>query len=80
MSIAEVHVWLEEKLAQYPDITRYFSGADEEVVRLLGEIARIRHSVPICASTLPAECRDWRLLEGGKQVKYCGRDGLHRFY
>jgi hypothetical protein len=32
--------WLEEKLAQYPDITRYFSGAAEEVVRLLGEIAR----------------------------------------
>jgi hypothetical protein len=32
--------WLEEKLAQYPDITRYFSGAAEEVVRLLGEIAQ----------------------------------------
>jgi len=32
--------WLEEKLAQHPDIIRYFSGAAEEVVRLLGEIAR----------------------------------------
>lgn len=32
--------WLEQKLAQYPDITRYFAGAAEEVVRLLGEIAR----------------------------------------
>ena len=31
--------WLEEKLAQYPDIIRYFSGAAEEVVRLLAEIA-----------------------------------------
>lgn len=32
--------WLEEKLARYPDITRYFAGAAEEVVRLLSEIAR----------------------------------------
>lgn len=32
--------WLEEKLAQYPDIIRYFSGAAEEVVRLLSEVAR----------------------------------------
>ncbi len=32
--------WLEEKLAQYPDITRYFSGAAAEVVRLLSEVAR----------------------------------------
>lgn len=32
--------WLEESLAQYPDITRYFAGAAEEVIRLLGEIAR----------------------------------------
>jgi hypothetical protein len=32
--------WLEEKLAQYPDITRYFSGAADEVVRLLSEVAR----------------------------------------
>ena len=32
--------WLEQRLAQYPDITRYFAGAAEEVIRLLGEIAR----------------------------------------
>ena len=32
--------WLDEKLARYPDIIRYFSGAAEEVVRLLGKIAR----------------------------------------
>ena len=32
--------WLEEKLASYPDIIRYFSGAADEVVRLLAEIAR----------------------------------------
>jgi hypothetical protein len=32
--------WLEEKLAQSPDIIRYFSGAANEVIRLLREIAR----------------------------------------
>ena len=32
--------WLEEKLAQYPDIARYFTGAAEEVMGLLSEIAR----------------------------------------
>ncbi len=32
--------WLEQKLAKYPDITRYFSGAADEVLRLLAEIAR----------------------------------------
>ncbi len=32
--------WLEEQLAQYPDIIRYFSGAAEEVVRLLADISR----------------------------------------
>jgi hypothetical protein len=31
--------WLEEKLAQYPDIARYFAGAAAEVVRLLTEVA-----------------------------------------
>ena len=43
--------WLEEKLAQYPDITRYFSGAAEEVVRLLGEIAR-EDALPVDARGL----------------------------
>lgn len=32
--------WLKEQLAKFPDITRYFSGAADEVVRLLGEINR----------------------------------------
>ena len=32
--------WLEEQLARFPDIIRYFSGAAEEVVRLLAEISR----------------------------------------
>ena len=32
--------WLEEQLAKFPDIVRYFSGAAEEVVRLLAEISR----------------------------------------
>ena len=32
--------WLEEQLARFPDIVRYFSGAAEEVVRLLAEISR----------------------------------------
>jgi hypothetical protein len=31
--------WLEEKVAQYPDIARYFSGTAAEVVRLLTEVA-----------------------------------------
>jgi hypothetical protein len=43
--------WLEEKLAQYPDIIRFFSGAAEEVVRLLGEIAR-EDALPDDARTL----------------------------
>jgi len=30
--------WLEEQLARFPDIIRYFSGAAEEVVRLLAEL------------------------------------------
>jgi hypothetical protein len=32
--------WLDEKLARFPDITRYFSGAADEVLRLLAEINR----------------------------------------
>lgn len=32
--------WLDEQLARFPDIIRYFSGAAEEVVRLLAEINR----------------------------------------
>jgi len=32
--------WLEEHLARFPDIIRYFSGAADEVVRLLAEINR----------------------------------------
>ncbi len=32
--------WLEEQLARFPDIVRYFSGAAEEVVRILTEISR----------------------------------------
>ena len=32
--------WLEDQLANHPDITRYFAGAAEEVVRLLADIAR----------------------------------------
>ena len=32
--------WLEEQLAQFPDIPRYFSGAAEEVIRILAEISR----------------------------------------
>jgi hypothetical protein len=32
--------WLEEQLAKYPDIPRYMAGAADEVIRLLGEIAR----------------------------------------
>ena len=32
--------WLKEKLARFPDIVRYFSGAADEVVRILTEISR----------------------------------------
>ena len=32
--------WLKEQLAKFPDIVRYFSGAAEEVIRLLAEISR----------------------------------------
>jgi hypothetical protein len=32
--------WLEEQLARFPDIVRYFAGAAEEVVRILTEISR----------------------------------------
>ena len=32
--------WLNEQLAKFPDITRYFSGAADEVVRLLADINR----------------------------------------
>jgi len=32
--------WLEEQLAKCPDIIRYFSGAAEEVIRILAEISR----------------------------------------
>jgi hypothetical protein len=32
--------WLKEQLAGLPDIVRYFSGAADEVIRLLGEINR----------------------------------------
>ena len=32
--------WLEEQLARFPDIVRYFSGAADEVVRILTEISR----------------------------------------
>jgi hypothetical protein len=32
--------WLEEQLARFPDIIRYFSGAANEVIRLLAEISR----------------------------------------
>jgi hypothetical protein len=31
--------WLEEQLARFPDITRYFSGAADEVVRILTKIS-----------------------------------------
>jgi hypothetical protein len=32
--------WLEEQLARFPDIVRYFSGAADEVVRILTEMSR----------------------------------------
>ena len=32
--------WLKEQLARFPDIVRYFSGAADEVVRILAEISR----------------------------------------
>jgi hypothetical protein len=32
--------WLEDQLARFPDIIRYFSGASDEVVRILREVAR----------------------------------------
>lgn len=32
--------WLKEQLARFPDIVRYFSGASDEVVRILTEISR----------------------------------------
>ena len=32
--------WLKEQLARFPDIVRYFSGAADEVVRILTEISR----------------------------------------
>jgi hypothetical protein len=32
--------WLEDQLAAYPDIGRYFAGASEEVVQILTDIAR----------------------------------------
>jgi hypothetical protein len=31
--------WLNEQLARFPDITRYFAGAADEVVRILAEIS-----------------------------------------
>ena len=53
--------WLEEKLAQYPDIARYFTGAAEEVMGLLSEIARkMRYRVTREHSARPsvAPCAD----------------------
>lgn len=43
--------WLEENLARFPDIIRYFSGAAEEVVRLLAEI-RAEDALPDDAAGL----------------------------
>jgi hypothetical protein len=43
--------WLKEQLARFPDIVRYFSGSDSEVVRILTEISR-EEALPEDASGL----------------------------
>jgi hypothetical protein len=46
--------WLDDHLAQFPDIPRYFSGAAEEVIRILAEIGR-EDALPGDAAQLAAK-------------------------